>query len=947
MRCRSRTCTNGHCGTRRKTITLKIEVCLRGGRVLRRPRPLPTIEHCQSSSASGASQESRSNRGGRTKSGNEPFRQPQYDRYWIFAVFIIMSASPTRVAECDVAMDGDADSPLQEGNRVLESIARQEALPALLAFSELHQEIRNQQTRNRHAASGRANDRDLFETERFILDEVLQLICDRAQAITQADCIVVALAEASESVRPEMVCRAAAGAIHVARGARLIGESAFLRDALESGRILRCDDGETDARVELDFAHQLGARSTVLIPLRGQREQLGVLQAFSTSARAFNDHDVRRLELLAELVLSALKPEDQDRRIQWLSDVADEVLQTKSTADLAEDLAEVTEPLAIEPLESIARSLTLSLSIPAAPIAAATVAVPPPSSELPLPEPAILEQAVEIPAAAIELIEESVPEPAPEQPLDIPVVISPQAGNADTSLAPRPFLFSLSRLSFARNLPRGLHPGLNVVMGLVAVAALFSAGAWWGMQAHGNAAMKIAAASTASANAANPPQSVTAPAPPRAEALMPVAADNLMSSVKLESDSGVLTAVAPDKLAALPKITGVRHWASSLGSTVVIDMEDQVPYEVHRLMSPERIYFDLHDTVLSHELDGKTMDVGDVSLTRVRVAQPVAGLTRIVLDTRDGANFSISMESNPYRLVVELRGSEKTLTAHNSAPGRSTPHLATVNQPSVSPSATPLAAKAVTETPMSAKAPGEALLAKTGKFRIVLDAGHGGWDLGTVGRQGLLEKDLVLDVTRRLGKLLQARLGSEILFTRDNDAYMSLDQRADFANHAQADLFVSVHANYSNSAAARGVETYYTNLFSAPGSREVEKYEDGSFSKLTPVSLSAGGLHEKIEESRKLATSVQRSLYATLAANSSDIRNRGIKNSAFVVLTGTTMPAILTEISFVSSPADEHNLQSAAYRQQIAEALYQGIARYQQSSPHTRVAQLQTTAARR
>ena len=91
----------------------------------------------------------------------------------------------------------------------------------------------------------------------------------------------------------------------------------------------------------------------------------------------------------------------------------------------------------------------------------------------------------------------------------------------------------------------------------------------------------------------------------------------------------------------------------------------------------------------------------------------------------------------------------------------------------------------------------------------------------------------------------------------------------------------------------------------------------------------------------------QRSLYATLAAHSPDIRDRGIKDSAFAVLTGTTMPAILTEISFVSSPADEHNLQSAAYRQQIAEALYQGIARYQQSSPHAKVAQLQTAAARR
>jgi N-acetylmuramoyl-L-alanine amidase len=184
------------------------------------------------------------------------------------------------------------------------------------------------------------------------------------------------------------------------------------------------------------------------------------------------------------------------------------------------------------------------------------------------------------------------------------------------------------------------------------------------------------------------------------------------------------------------------------------------------------------------------------------------------------------------------------------------------------------------------------------------------------------------------------------MFTRTGDTYLPLDQRADIANQAQADLFVSVHANYSSSAAARGVETYYTNLFSAPGSKEVEKHDDGTFSKLTPVSLSAAALHERIQDSQRLAANVQRSLYATLAASSPDIRNRGIKDSAFAVLTGTTMPAILTEISFVSSPADEHSLQSAAYRQQIAEALFQGIAHYEQSSPHMKVAQLQTSARR-
>jgi N-acetylmuramoyl-L-alanine amidase len=441
-----------------------------------------------------------------------------------------------------------------------------------------------------------------------------------------------------------------------------------------------------------------------------------------------------------------------------------------------------------------------------------------------------------------------------------------------------------------------------------------------------------------------------------------------MTAPEPGSGTTPLGAVPRDKLTALPRVTEVRHWSSPLGSTVVIDLEDQVPYEVHRLISPERIYFDLHDTLLTPELDGKSIDIGDPSLTRVRVAQPVAGVTRIVLDTRDGSNFSVSMESNPYRLVIELRGSEKTLAADrsaskpqpssqppssNAAPDKTTTNQA--NQTSASEDRMPAARNAAPVAALAPKIsdqalparnlPEKTLPAKVGKFRIVLDPGHGGWDLGTVGHQGLLEKDLVLDVTERLGKLLQARLGSEVIFTRIDDTYLPLEQRADFANHSQADLFISVHANYSTSAAARGVETYYTNLFSAPGAREVERHDDGTFTNLTPVSLSAGELHEKIEESRRLATSVQHALYSTLAANNPNIRNRGIKDSAFVVLTGTTMPAILTEISFVSSPADEHNLQSAVYRQQIAEALYQGIARYQASAPHAKVAQLQKPAA--
>jgi N-acetylmuramoyl-L-alanine amidase len=886
-----------------------------------------------------------------------------------------MSANPTRV-DWD-ATTRDAGSPLQEGNRVLESIARQEALRALLAFSDLHEQIRNRQV-----VTGCESDRDLFETERFILDEVLQLICDRAQAITHADCIVVALAEERSSTaqsatgqsatrRSALACRASAGPLAIERGVRLISESEFLQDCFDSGRILRCDDCEIDTRVELDFARQIGARSTVLVPLRGRREQLGVLQIFSQTPWAFSDHDIRCFDLFAELVLSALKPEDQDRRINWLACVADEILGTKSANDATVGSEAVileavaTEPVAIEPtlpevaaIEAVRIETTV---VRVEPEIAAPLLEPDPAVSFPAPTtsaPATSTPATPELVPALTPIPQEVVASAPFAGLPESVVLeSVTEDNFDGSdefeidetaatKQPRRLLHFPQQLS----IPVSSRPGLSVVVGLLAVAALFSAGAWWGMQSHGKAVLSRLVGTRLDSS----PQPMTSPSTPSTDALssrvsgrsfgagIDKATDNLMSAGSMGSDAAPLTAVSEDKLATLPRITGVRHWSSSMGSTVVIDMEDQVPYEVHRLMSPERIYFDLHDTVLSPDLDGKTMDVGDISLTRVRIAQPVAGVTRVVLDTKDGSNFSVSMESSPYRLVVELRGSEKTLAMNSAAPSPKDTNRTTSIHAAAALNAAPIPLKDSTVAALSVKAPEQALPARSGKFRIVLDAGHGGWDLGTVGRQGLLEKDLVLDVTQRLGKLLQTRLGSEVMFTRTSDNYLPLDQRADFANQTQADLFVSVHANYSSSAAARGVETYYTNVFSAPGAKEVEKHDDGTYAKLTPVSLSSGALHEKIQESQRLAASVQHFLYATLSASSPDIRNRGIKDSAFVVLTGTTMPAILTEISFVSSPADEHNLQSATYRQQIAEALYKGIARYQETAPRAKVAQLQT-----
>ena len=134
-------------------------------------------------------------------------------------------------------------------------------------------------------------------------------------------------------------------------------------------------------------------------------------------------------------------------------------------------------------------------------------------------------------------------------------------------------------------------------------------------------------------------------------------------------------------------------------------------------------------------------------------------------------------------------------------------------------------------------------------------------------------------------------------------------------------MFVSIHANYSDLSSARGVETYYTDFFSSPGSREIEKRENGEAKNtVAPTTLSNVGLQGKIEESRRLAASIQRALYGRLSVQSPTIRDRGVKEASFVVLMGTSMPSVLAEVSFVSSPTDEQNLESSIYRQQIAEA---------------------------
>lgn len=222
-----------------------------------------------------------------------------------------------------------------------------------------------------------------------------------------------------------------------------------------------------------------------------------------------------------------------------------------------------------------------------------------------------------------------------------------------------------------------------------------------------------------------------------------------------------------------------------------------------------------------------------------------------------------------------------------------------------------------------------ALGLKIGK--IVIDAGHGGHDTGTIGPDGLREKDLVLDVALRLGKELQSRLGAEVVYTRDDDTFIPLETRTAIANRERADLFISVHANSSDDETARGVETYYLNFTSSKDALEVAARENAvsekSIHELQDL-VKKIALKEKIEESREFAADVEHSLWSGLNAKNPGLRDRGVKKAPFVVLIGANMPSILAEISFVSNPADEKKLQTGEYRQRIADSLYKGVAKY-------------------
>jgi N-acetylmuramoyl-L-alanine amidase len=693
--------------------------------------------------------------------------------------------------------------------------AGHEALQALLAFSCLHEQIR--QRRAREMRTGRSDLTDVWELEQFVLDEVLQLVAERALTITGADGVAIAMAE-----RNTIVCRVSAGTIAPDPGVRLDPNSGFSGACLRTGRIVRCDDAEIDPRVNVQVCRRLGAKSLVAVPIAGIHGVVGLLEAFSSEAYGFNDSDVRSLSLLAELILAAMKPEDEDR----LAEISKEIV-TRESPEIA--------------------------------------ATPPEQFSALSAEDGSTEQAHPI-AAGISSEEHE-----------------PAAGN---------HMPATDR--------EKSRPGLVVALLLILIAVMLGAGMWWKFRRPSGSTSQLAGVTSSSLSQ------------------LPLRGNQVWGAPSAIPPQGDFHASNHAQLGSLPRITNVSHISSPGSSTVIIELQGQVQYEAHRISDPDRIYFDLINTALPAGLFRKTIEVKDTLLTRVRIAQPMHGVSRVVLETKGVPDFSVRLEGNPDRLVIEVSRDGKT--RHEINPGLSQNSFAS-SKPSAL--ATHLGDKS------------ERIARQAPKLRIALDAGHGGWDVGTVGRMGLMEKDLVLDIVRRLGKLLERHMGTEVVYTRNDDSYLPLEKRAEIANLAQADLFVSIHANYSTDSGARGVETYYTNTYSSVKARTPDLESSGAaFENANWTNID---IREKVQESRRVALNVQQALCQALATSTPGTRNRGVKKAAYVVLTGTTMPAILAEVSFVSSPEDENKLQNPAYRQRIAEALSKGISRYA-SSRHVTIA---------
>lgn len=399
--------------------------------------------------------------------------------------------------------------------------------------------------------------------------------------------------------------------------------------------------------------------------------------------------------------------------------------------------------------------------------------------------------------------------------------------------------------------------------------------------------------------------------------------------------------------AEMASVDNIRFWTGEDSTRVIIDMAARAKYAKERLLDPDRIYFDLSDASLNPAFSKRTFAIGDRVLKQIRIGQYRPGVVRIVLDTAPSVDFSVSEMNNPFRLVIDLRPKATLPPAIvPSAPASQTVVAPRKIEPAVEPrTAKQTEAADIPRPPVKQESPappkqaeptsrGDRTLTrmlglKVG--RIVIDPGHGGHDLGTVGPKGLVEKDLVLALAKRLKTMIEENLGAEVILTRSDDTFVPLEERTSLANQHKADLFISIHANSSRIRSISGVETYYLDFAKNDAERQIAARENATatanvsdlenlIKKITRA--------EKSSESRELAALVQTKLYSGARQMAPWTQNRGVRSAPFVVLIGANMPSILAEVAFISNPKDERLLEKEKNRELVAKALFSGVEGY-------------------
>ena len=454
----------------------------------------------------------------------------------------------------------------------------------------------------------------------------------------------------------------------------------------------------------------------------------------------------------------------------------------------------------------------------------------------------------------------------------------------------------------------------------------------------------------------------------------------------------------------LAQVFNLRFWSGESSTRVVLDVEKQVRFRSDRIANPDRLWIDLEGTRLHPNLVNRSFPVGDGLLEQVRIGQNKDDVVRVVLDFKDVKDHSIFYLENPLRLVVDVRGNGRPMVASaEKAPPLSSAWTVHAPPPSPAPAPSPTpradpevdsmpphrvaeitapepppapvvrrspAPRLVIEgteppkrgastasrspaapLPPQANRAGSYSLARQlglGARRIVIDAGHGGHDPGTIGRGGLQEKDLVLDVALRVQRLVREELGAEVVMTRSTDVFVPLEERTAIANSREADLFLSIHANSSRNPKAKGIETYFLNFAADPHAESVAARENAiSAATLKDLQnlVKAITLNTKIDESRDFAASVQEAMVENMRASDPEIQDRGVHTAPFYVLIGANMPSVLAEIAFVSHPDEERLLKSGEQRERIAWGLLEGVRTYLEALNRTQTRKL-TEASR-